>query len=333
MKQTAPIGVLLCNLGTPDTPDAPALRRYLREFLWDKRVVDFPRPLWWLILNFVIVPLRSPKSAALYRKVWTDQGSPLLAISKRQQQALQTQLDADQPGPFRVQLAMRYGNPSIASGMQALRDSGCKHVLVLPLYPQYSSSSSASTFDAVAETVKQDRNMPELRFVRDYHQHPAYIDALAASIRQDFAANGQPDKLMFSFHGIPKRFHDTGDPYPDECKRSAALLAAALGLADDAWLLTFQSRFGREEWLQPYTDKTLEKLAAEGVKNIAVACPGFSADCLETLEEIDQENRAVFLESGGQSFRYIPALNDHQEHIQALTDIITQHCNGWLDAA
>jgi len=331
MSQSAPIGVLLCNLGTPDAPTAPALRRYLREFLWDKRVVDFPRPLWWLILNCLIVPLRSPKSAALYRKVWTDEGSPLLAISKRQQQALQRQLDAEKSGAFRVQLAMRYGNPSIASGMQALRDAGCKQVLILPLYPQYSSSSTASTFDAVAETVKQGRDMPELRFIRDYHQDDAYIAALAASIRKDFAANGQPDKLMLSFHGIPKRFHDTGDPYPDECKRSTALLAAALGLATDAWQLSFQSRFGREEWLQPYTDKTLKKLAAEGVKNIAVACPGFSADCLETLEEINIQNRETFLAAGGESFRYIPALNDRQEHMQALTDIVTRHTSGWLE--
>ncbi|MDQ6987257.1 MAG: ferrochelatase [Mariprofundaceae bacterium] len=331
MTSTAPIGVLLCNLGTPDAPDAPAVRRYLREFLWDKRVVDFPRPLWWLILNCAIVPLRSPKSAALYRKIWTDAGSPLLAISKQQQRALQTQLDTEQAGQFRVELAMRYGNPSITAGMQVLRDIGCARVLILPLYPQYSSSSSASTFDAVAEATKQHRDMPELRFVRDYHQDKAYIAALAATIRQDFACNGQPDKLMFSFHGIPKRFHQTGDPYPDECKRTAALLAAALELADDAWVICFQSRFGREEWLQPYTDKTLGKLAAEGVKNIAVACPGFAADCLETLEEINIQNRQSFLAAGGESFRYIPALNDHKKHIQALTGIITCHSSGWLD--
>jgi len=330
MNSKPKIGVLLCNLGTPDAADAPALRRYLREFLWDKRVVDFPRPLWWLILNFAIVPLRSPKSAALYQKIWTADGSPLLVIARQQQQALQAVLDAALPERFHVELAMRYGNPSMPSGLQALQDAGCKQVIVLPLYPQYSSSSTASTFDAVADWLKTGRDMPALRFVRDYHDDDAYITALAASIREDFDTHGVPDKLLLSFHGIPKRFHATGDPYPDECRSTAALLAEKLGLADDKWQLTFQSRFGREEWLQPYTDKTLEKLPSEGVKNIAIACPGFAADCLESLQEIDEENRAVFIAGGGEQFRYIPALNQRPDHIQALAGVLKKACAGWI---
>jgi protoporphyrin/coproporphyrin ferrochelatase len=326
----SPIGILLCNLGTPDAPETAALRRYLREFLWDARVVDMPRPLWWLILNLVIVPLRSPKSAALYRKIWTDEGSPLLAIARRQRQALQAALDKSQPSRFRVELAMRYGHPSIAGGMRALAGAGCGKVLILPLYPQYSSSTSASTLDAVAVALKAGRGMPEIRFVRDYHDDAAYIAALAAAIREDFEANGRPDKLLFSFHGIPERFHRTGDPYPDECRATAGMLAAELELADDGWMLTFQSRFGREPWMQPYTDKTLESLAASGIKNVAITCPGFSADCLETLEEIAMQNREIFEAAGGKSYRYIPALNDRPDHIRALTDIVLNHCQGWL---
>ena len=331
MGKETPVGILLTNLGTPDTPNCPGLRRYLGEFLWDRRVVDVPRPIWWLILNLIIVNFRSPRSAALYRKVWTEEGSPLLAIGRRQQKSLQTKLDATHPGGFKVELAMRYGNPSIAAGMQALEQAGCKRVLVLPLYPQYSSSTTASTFDAVAEALKAGRNMPELRFVRQYYQDPAYIMALAASIREDIIENGQPEKLLFSFHGIPQRYHTTGDPYPDECHATAALLAAELNIPNDAWMLTFQSRFGREPWMQPYTDKTLEALPAEGVRNVAIACPGFSADCLETLEEIAMENGDIFAEHGGKSYRYIPALNDRDDHIQALAGIVRHHCQGWLD--
>jgi len=331
MSKTTPVGILLTNLGTPDTPNCPGLRRYLHEFLWDRRVVDVPRPIWWLILNLIIVNFRSPRSAATYRKVWTEEGSPLLAIGRRQRKALQAKLDASHPGGFVVELAMRYGNPSIAAGMQALEKAGCTRVLVLPLYPQYSSSTTASTLDAVADALKAGRNMPELRFVRQYYQEPAYIKALAASIREDIIENGQPDKLLFSFHGIPQRYHTTGDPYPDECQGTADLLAAELGIPDDAWMLTFQSRFGREPWMQPYTDKTLEALPAEGVKNVAIACPGFSADCLETLEEIAMENRDVFAEHGGKEYRYIPALNDRDDHIQALATIVHRHCQGWLE--
>jgi len=330
MAKAQAIGILLTNLGTPDAPTAPALRRYLREFLSDRRVVDLPRPLWWLILNGMIVPFRSPKSAALYRKVWTDEGSPLLAISRRQQQALQTMLEQASPGVFRVELAMRYAQPSIADAIEKLMQAGCSRLLVLPLYPQYSSASTASTFDAVAQALQAPRDMPALRFVRDYHNDSAYIASLAASIRTDFERHGRPERLLLSFHGIPQRFHQTGDPYPDECAATAKQLAAELGLEDEAWILTFQSRFGREAWMQPYTNRTLEQLANEGVKNVAIACPGFSADCLETLEEIEHENRDIFVAHGGKSFRYIPALNDRADHIRALAGIVRRHCQGWI---
>ena len=326
MIRTGPVGILLTNLGTPDAPTTPALRRYLKEFLWDRRIVDLPRPVWWLILNGAILNLRPPRSARLYSKVWTDHGSPLLAISLRQQAGLQGMLDAREPGLFRVELAMRYGNPSIADGMRQLAGHGCMRVLVLPLYPQYSSASTASTFDALAQTLASSRDMPEIRFVRDYHDHPAYIAALAASISEDFDARGCPNKLVFSFHGIPKRFHDDGDPYPDECSRTAELLAGALKLNDNAWVLTFQSRFGREAWMQPYTDKTLKSFPGKGIRDVAVVCPGFAADCLETLEEINIQNHKFFMDAGGESFRYIPALNDRKDHIRALADIVYDHC-------
>jgi len=331
MSDSNAVGILLTNLGTPDAPTTSALRRYLKEFLWDKRVVDLPRPLWWLILNGIILNIRPQRSAKLYRKVWTENGSPLMDISLRQQAALQTELDNNYPETFRVELAMRYGNPSIADGMQALRNTGCRYVLVLPLYPQYSLTTTESTFDAVSAVMKTGQDMPELHLVRHYHDHPAYIAALAASIREDIKTHARPDtplpdKLLFSFHGIPKRYYENGDPYPIECRRTAELLAEALELKDDAWMLTFQSRFGREEWMQPYTDKTLQSLPQKGVKNVAVVCPGFAADCLETLEEISIQNRKFFIDAGGESFRYIPALNDRKDHIRALADIVHGHC-------
>jgi len=317
-------GVLLVNLGTPDAPTTSALRRYLGEFLWDKRVVDLPRPLWWMILHGFILNVRPKRSATLYRKVWTEHGSPLMDISLRQQSALQALLDAEHPDMFHIEPGMRYGHPSIATAMLALRHAGCTQILVLPLYPQYSLTTTESTFDAVNAVMQTHRDMPKVHRIRHYHEHPAYIAALATSIREDIAVHGQPDKLLFSFHGIPKRYHENGDPYPDECHRTAALLAEALELNDDAWMLTFQSRFGREEWMQPYTDKTLKSLPAQGGGSVAVVCPGFAADCLETLEEISIQNRSFFMNAGGQSFRYIPALNDRPYHIQALADIILQ---------
>lgn len=326
----APIGVLLANLGTPDAPTPAALRRYLREFLSDPRVVDLPRAVWLPVLHGIILTVRPRKSAALYRKVWTDAGSPLLVTGRRQQAGLQARLDAEAPGAFRVELAMRYGRPSIAEGLAALARAGCGRVLVLPLYPQYSSTTTASTMDAVADALRGRRDVPELRFIRDYHDRPAWVEAMAASIREDFEARGAPERLLFSFHGIPKRYADTGDPYPEQCRRSARLVAERLGLADEAWTMAFQSRFGREEWLRPYTDETLAELAAAGVRDVAVVCPGFAADCLETLEEIAMQNRDIFLGAGGERYRYIPALNDRDDHLRMLTGLVREHAAGWL---
>lgn len=323
-ESTAPLGILLTNLGTPDTPTASALRRYLAEFLWDRRVVDVPRPLWWLILHGIILRTRPARSARLYRKVWTEAGSPLLLIAQRQQALLQQALDARWPGRSRVALGMRYGNPSIATALTELRAGGVQQILVLPLYPQNSCSTTASTLDAVAEALRATRDVPTLRFVADYHADAAYIDALAASVREAQEADGPVQRLLFSFHGTPERYRREGDPYYQQCLTTARLAAERLGLHDGQWQVSFQSRFGREPWLQPYTDEVLKQLPAQGVTRVQVICPGFSADCLETLEEIAEENREVFLHAGGESFQYIPALNDRPDHIAALADIVAR---------
>lgn len=317
------IGVLITNLGTPDEPTPSALRRYLAEFLWDPRVVDLPRPLWWLILHGIILRVRPARSARAYRQVWSEKGSPLMVISRDQQCLLQQQLDAVAPGRYHVALGMRYGNPSIASALDELRQAGVDEVTVLPLYPQNSCSTSASTLDAIATALKKTRRVPSLNFIVDYHDDPRYIQALADSIREHRDGRMDAEILLMSFHGTPLRYREEGDPYYEQCARTAALLAAELGLADDQWLLTFQSRFGREEWLQPYTDKTLEKLAAKGVKRVEVVCPGFSADCLETLEEIAVENRDIFIRAGGEGLFYIPALNSRDDHIAMMCSRIT----------
>ena len=318
-------GLLLVNLGTPDSPATADVRRYLAEFLSDPRVVEAPRWLWWPLLHGVILNTRPRRSAEAYRRIWTDQGSPLLLHTRRQAEALQEALGE----AVRVVPAMRYGNPSIASGLQQLRDAGCGRILVLPLYPQYSATTTASTFDAVAEELKKWRHLPALRLVDQYHDHPGYIAALAASVRDFQAEKGKPDLLLFSFHGIPQRYADQGDPYPQQCERTARLLADALELAPDQWRLSYQSRMGREPWLQPYTSDTLEKLAGQGIRHVQVLCPGFAADCLETLEEIAMENRELFLAAGGEQYQYIPCLNDRPEHIQTLADIARNNLGGW----
>jgi len=325
-------GILLANLGTPDAPTPEALRRYLGEFLWDPRIVDMPRPLWWLILHGVILRVRPKRSAAAYRGIWTDQGSPLMRISRRQAEGLERALLERLRGPVVVELGMRYGNPSIAAAMQRLRAANARRVLVLPLYPQYSSSTTASTFDAVAEVVQAWRWVPELRFINQYHDEGGYIEALAASIREDWAGREAPEKLLFSFHGTPKRFHTQGDPYFCHCHKTARLVAERMGLADGRWQVTFQSVFGREEWLKPYTIDTLRELGKSGVKSVDVICPGFSADCLETIEEIGVENREAFEAAGGERFRYIPALNDREDHIEALATLVQRHMAGWPEA-
>ncbi|MCK4586986.1 MAG: ferrochelatase [Gammaproteobacteria bacterium] len=332
-EQQAVTGILITNLGTPDEPTTPALRRYLAEFLWDPRIVDMPRPLWWLILHGFILRFRPSRSAASYRTVWTDEGSPLLSISKKQLEALRQllpqQLSQSTSGPVVVELGMRYGNPSISSALEKLRNANAQRVLVLPLYPQYSCSTTASTFDAIAAVVKKWRWLPEFRFINQYHDEADYIEALATSIREAWSEREQPEKLLFSFHGTPKRFHTEGDPYFDQCHKTARLVSESLGLSEDRWQLTFQSIFGREEWLKPYTIETLRELGSSGVKSVDIVCPGFSADCLETIEEIGVENRNAYLEAGGEVFNYIPALNDRTDHIRVLNNLVQKHTSDW----
>ena len=321
-------GILLANLGTPDAPTPAAVRRYLAEFLWDSRVVEIPRLLWWLILHGIILRVRPAQSARKYQLIWTPDGSPLLAISRRQSAAIATQLAERCPGPVRVALGMRYGNPSIASALAELRAAGARRLLVLPLYPQYSAATVASTFDAVAAELRTWRWLPELRLITHYHDDPGYLDALADSIRAaDIGHAGE--RLLFSFHGLPQRNLFAGDPYHCQCHKTARLVAERLELSPEQWAVAFQSRFGRARWLQPYTSALLADWAKAGVKSVAVVCPGFAADCLETLEEIAVENRQVFLDAGGEQYCYLPALNDAPLHIEMLSGLISRHAAGW----
>lgn len=312
-------GVMLVNLGTPSAPTAKAVRAFLGQFLHDYRVVDLTRFLWCPILHGVILPFRSPKVAKLYQSIWWEEGSPLMVVSRRQQAALSQQL-AEQDIP--VVLGMSYGEPSIESAWQELKAAGVEKVVILPLYPQYSVSTSASVFDSWAKIMKKERQIPYFSFIRDYYNHPSYIKALADSVRQDWQQNGKTDLLLLSYHGIPKRFENQGDPYGHQCHKTSELLAAELGLEPHQWRTTFQSRFGREEWLQPYTDETMQALPKEGIKHISVICPAFSADCLETLEEISEENKEYFIAAGGESYHYIPALNDNSAHIKMMLDLV-----------
>lgn len=321
-EQAAPTGVLLVNLGTPDAPTPKALRRYLAEFLSDTRVIEIPKLAWQLILHGIILRVRPKKSAAKYQSIWTDEGSPLLAISKRQAVALQQQLDTTGKQVL-VKLGMRYGNPSIPKALREFRDAGVRKIIVLPLYPQYAAATTGSAFDAVTCELQGWRFVPELHFINRYCDSQAFIEALANSIREDFARNGKPQKLLLSYHGTPKRNLDLGDPYYCFCQKTTRLLAEALELSPDDYVTSFQSRFGYAEWLQPYTDQTLEALAKNGVKDVAIASPAFSADCLETLEELAMENREAFLHAGGERYRYIAALNDRPDHIAALASVVT----------
>ena len=326
--------MVLVNLGTPTAPNASALRSYLREFLSDPRVIELPRLLWLPILYGVILPLRAGRSAAAYRRVWMAEGSPLRVLSERLTRAVAAHLQTSTPD-VKVRLAMRYGEPSIATVLRELRDCGLRRVIVLPLYPQYSASTAASVFDAAVDELRTWRRIPDLRFIADYHADAGWIDAVVASIREHWSTHPRGEKLLFSFHGIPQRYVRNGDPYEDQCRASAAAIAAGLGLAEDAWQLSFQSRVGREPGLQPYTDETVKALGAAGVGSIDVACPGFSVDCLETLEEIAMQNAEFFEAAGGRHLRYIPALNDAPAHAAALARLLRRHGAGWpeFDAA
>ena len=314
-------GVLLCNLGTPDAPKTAELRRYLKEFLSDPRVVEVPRLLWWMILNLIILRIRPRRSAKLYQTVWSDEGSPLMVHSKAQVAGVKALLDKKFNNDIPVVLGMRYGNPSMEVAIQRLTDMNVRNITVLPLYPQYSGATTGSTFDAVAKVFTKTRWVPELHFVGSYHQSPLYIEALCDSIQTHIDKHGMPDKLMFSYHGTPERYLKNGDPYHCFCHQTTRLVREKMGLDENLIMTTFQSRFGREPWLQPYTDKTLEAMPADGIKHVAVICPGFSSDCLETIEEIDGEGREIFTEHGGESFHYIPCLNAQPAHLQALAEI------------
>ncbi|MCA9755368.1 MAG: ferrochelatase [Candidatus Eisenbacteria bacterium] len=328
MTSPSQIGVLLCNLGTPDAPTAAALRPYLREFLGDPRVVELRRWQWLPVLYGFILPFRPKKSAKLYETVWTDQGSPLLVLSQKLTDGVARALGTE--AGIRVGLGMRYGNPSIGSALEALKAEGCSRILVVPLYPQYSATTAGSTFDAVWQELLTWRVVPEIRTVREYGTEDGYLDALVASIRERWNSEGEPERLLLSFHGIPKRYYDHGDPYPDQCRETARLLREKLGMTEERCLTSFQSVFGREEWVKPATDATVEQLARNGVKTLDVICPGFSVDCLETLEEIDGQNREIFLEHGGERFRYIPCLNDREDHVRMLTELIARSLQGWV---
>ncbi len=323
--------VLLVNLGTPAAPTAAALRPYLKQFLSDPRVVEIPRLLWWPILNGIILNTRPKKSAEKYASVWLPDGSPLKVHTEKQARLLAGYLGESGAGGIQVEWAMRYGKPSIPDALERLRAAGCTRILVVPLYPQYAASTTASVMDEVARCLLGWRNLPEIRYVRSFHDDPGYIAALAQSVREHWMKHGEGGQLVLSFHGIPRRSLDLGDPYHCECHKTARLVAHELGLPAERVLVTFQSRFGRAEWLQPYTQPTLEALAAKGLQRVDVMCPGFVADCLETLEEIAMECRTAFIGAGGKQFEYIPCLNENHPWIDALCRITRTHLGNWLE--
>ncbi|MCG8036836.1 MAG: ferrochelatase [Candidatus Thiodiazotropha taylori] len=326
------LAILLINLGTPDAPTTSAVRRYLAEFLSDPRIVAIPKLIWQIILHGIVLRVRPKRSAKAYASIWTDQGSPLLVISKQQRDAIEQAIKPRFNGQVSVALAMRYGNPSIADTLKQLRERNIQRVLVLPLYPQYSATTTASIFDAVTAELQQWRWIPEVRFIQRYHHEPDYIDALSSQIADYRMTHGSADKLLFSFHGIPKDYYEAGDPYPDQCRATAQAVVERLGLNEEQWLLAFQSRFGAQEWVKPYTDETLKQWAADGIKSVQVVCPAFATDCLETLEEIGVENRDYFLQGGGSEYNYIPALNDEPKHIEMFANLIHRHASGWPEA-
>ncbi|MCU0763589.1 MAG: ferrochelatase, partial [Hydrogenophaga sp.] len=326
--QAARTAIVLCNLGTPDEPTAPALRRYLAEFLGDHRVVEIPKAVWWLILHGIILRVRPKKSAEKYASIWTAEGSPLKVWTERQATLLRGYL-GERGHQVTVRYAMRYGNPSIPAVLDELKAAGMTRVLIVPAYPQYSGTTTASVFDAAATWGLKSRQLPEFRFINRYHDDPGYIEALAKRVRAHWMQHGQAEQLVMSFHGVPERTLDLGDPYHCECHKTARLLAEKLGLGKDRYKVTFQSRFGKAKWLEPYTEPTLIALGQQGVKRVDLICPGFTSDCLETLEEINMEAREAFLHAGGQEFHYIECLNDSPEWIRGMADLVERHMLGW----
>jgi ferrochelatase len=314
-------GVLLVNLGSPAAPTTSAVRRFLKEFLGDPRVVNLPRPLWWVILRFFILPFRPHRSTAAYRKIWDEKGSPLVFLTRQLTDMVAQRLNAK--GVI-TDYAMRYGKPSIAEQLNVLKKQGIDNLIILPLYPQYSSTTTASVYDDLIKELNRWRHLPSFQFISDYHQDEHYIAAVAESIEKIWRKQGRNDLLLMSFHGLPEQLTQWGDPYFHQCHKTAALIAEKLDLDKENWRVVFQSRFGKAQWLKPYCAETLQNLARQGVKKIDVVCPGFAVDCLETLEEIAMENKALFIKAGGETYRYIPALNDSKLHADAIVKLIEQ---------
>lgn len=323
-------GILLVNLGTPDAPTAQAVRPYLKQFLGDPRVVEIPKAIWWLILNGIILNLRPKKSAEKYASIWLPEGSPLRVYTEKQAVLLKGYLGERTSAPLVVDFAMTYGNPSIADALRRFKEQNCQRILIAPLFPQYAASSTAPVFDQAFSALQQMRNLPAIRTIKHFHDHPAYIRALAVSINDYWAQHGRPEKLLMSFHGVPQYTLDKGDPYHCECHKTGRLLAEALGLQQDQYRVSFQSRFGKAEWIKPYTTATLKELGQQRLSRVDVVCPGFVADCLETLEEIAMEGKEDFQHAGGGEYHYIPCLNDRNDWIHALTDMVIDNLQGWL---
>ena len=322
------IGVLITNLGTPDAPNKKELKVYLNQFLSDPRVIELPKILWQIILKLVILQIRPSKSAEAYKQIWTDKGSPLLDIANRQLNKIQSSFSSKNENIV-FEVGMRYGNPSIPDALIKLQKKQVRRLLVLPMYPQYCAATTGSTFDEVTNVLQKWRWIPEMRFINQYFEEKNYIEALSNSIKSFWKKTSKPQKIIFSYHGIPKRYLTNGDPYHCFCLKTTRLVKEYMGLSDDEIMTTFQSRFGREEWLKPYTSETLKELPKQGIKNIHIISPGFSSDCLETLEELEEENKEYFMESGGENYHYIPCLNDHDDHIDVFVNLIKKHTQGW----
>lgn len=327
------LGILLANTGSPNAPTPAALRRYLAQFLADRRIVNLPPLLWMPILHGIVLNTRPFRSARLYRRIWTPEGAPLAVVSQRIRTGIQASLK-DQAGfPFEIALGMRYGNPSIPEALRSLRHRGVDRLIVLPLFPQYSTATTASVLDALWAEVDSWQPKPAVRVIESYYKHPAYLQALVRSVQAHWDTSGRPERLLFSFHGLPKSYLRQGDPYPDQCQETARQVAAALGLTANEWQVAYQSRFGPAAWLKPYTNETLRAWGADGLTSLSVICPGFATDCLETLEEIDHEGRLTFQQAGGGEYHYIPALNDHPNHIQALCSVLLDELRAWDETA